>query len=349
MDLKARFVDHYPDKYFLDGNDWNALDQYLKDRHWMDSDEDVRHTEKPGEGNMNYVIRVKTQKRSIILKQARPWVEKFPQIAAPVDRVAVEANFFQVVQKIEDINHLVPHCLGYDGGNFILALEDLGKGGDYTYLYQADSNLSSEEVNALMHFINILHNWDTTDIVDHFPANMGMRKLNHEHMFIYPYREDHGFNLDDIQPGLETVALKYKRDQELRELVDALGQVYLSHGDSLLQGDYYPRSWLKVENGVKIIDPEFGFMGRAEFELGVMIAHMYMSQQPSEIIQLIWSSYQKPEGFDNEMLAGFTGAEIIRRMIGLAQLPLNMELSKKDALLSLASHWVKSGRIEELN
>jgi 5-methylthioribose kinase len=285
----------------------------------------------------------------LILKQARPWVEKYPHIEAPVDRVAVEAHFFQIVQKIKGIEHMTPHCLGYDGDNFVLAIEDLGEGADFTYLYQKDQALNDTEIDALMHFINTLHNWDTSDIVDHFPANIGMRELNHEHIFVYPYREDHGFNLDDIQPGLAEVSRIYRRDRELNDLICALGQIYLSHGETLLQGDYYPGSWLKVPDGVRIIDPEFGFIGKAEFEMGVMIAHLYLSQQNTETLTKVWRKYHQPSGFDMEMLAGFAGTEILRRLIGLAQLPLDMDLSQKEALLALASHWVKSGKIAELD
>jgi len=348
MELKSKFEAKYPGRFFLDSSDWNSLETFLKSRGWIEENENIRYTGKPGEGNMNFVIRVKTQKRSLILKQARPWVEKYPHIEAPVDRVAVEANFFQVVQKIAGIEHLTPHCMGYDGDNFVLAIEDLGEGADFTYLYQKNQVLKDAEIDALMHFINTLHNWDTSDIEDHFPANMGMRELNHEHIFVYPYREDHGFNLNDIQPGLQEASLTFKRDSELKELIQALGQVYLSHGEILLQGDYYPGSWLKVKDGVRIIDPEFGFMGKAEFEMGVMIAHLYLAQQDLEILRKVWHKYQQPHGFDTEMLAGFAGAEILRRLIGLAQLPLDMDLSQKEALLALARHWVKTGKIEEL-
>ena len=39
-----------------------------------------------GEGNMNLTLRVQTEERSFILKQARPWVEKYPDIPAPKER-----------------------------------------------------------------------------------------------------------------------------------------------------------------------------------------------------------------------------------------------------------------------
>lgn len=48
------------------------------------ADEVVEGVEREGEGNMNCVVRVMTSRRSFILKQSRPWVEKYPGFAAPL-------------------------------------------------------------------------------------------------------------------------------------------------------------------------------------------------------------------------------------------------------------------------
>ena len=53
--------------------------------------------EKIGDGNLNLTVRLHMERRSGILKQARPWVEKYPHIAAPVGRSAVEAAFYKTV------------------------------------------------------------------------------------------------------------------------------------------------------------------------------------------------------------------------------------------------------------
>jgi len=41
--------------------------------------EEVISMKKPGEGNMNVVLRIITNERSFILKQSRPYVEKYQQ------------------------------------------------------------------------------------------------------------------------------------------------------------------------------------------------------------------------------------------------------------------------------
>ena len=58
---------------------------------WLDRARRARSEHRPrGEGNMNYTLRVRTNGRSIILKQARPWVEKYPVIDAPDERAVVK-------------------------------------------------------------------------------------------------------------------------------------------------------------------------------------------------------------------------------------------------------------------
>jgi 5-methylthioribose kinase len=70
---------------------------------------------------------------------------------------------------------------------------------------------------------------------------------------------------------------------------------------------------------IKVIDPEFCFMAY-EFDLGVLFAHMYLTQQKESAMTLIKEKYNFEE-LNPTILNGFIGTEIIRRLI-LAQLPL---------------------------
>ena len=342
MDLKQRFQEAFPSAFFLE-KDITAVNNYLDNQGWLQQKESLISLEKPGEGNMNFVLRAITNQRSFILKQARPWVEKFPQIDAPVERVSVEAQFFQALQNVETINHFVPKCLGFDGDNFILVTEDLGKGKDYSFLYQKDTLLADSDIDGLMQYLSALH--QVTIPVD-FPANLAMRQLNHEHIFNFPYLEENGFNLDEVQTGLQAAAMPYKTNAVLKAKIKTCGATYLAQGKHLLHGDFYPGSWLKVADGLKVIDPEFGFVGSAEFDLGVLIAHLLMAEQPRTIIRTLLDKYQQQQGFDQTLLAQFVGIEILRRLIGIAQLPLSLEVATKQALMEKAEKMIIEERLE---
>ena len=342
MDIKQRFRETFPNAFFLE-NDITSVNQYLAKQGWLNKNESLISLEKPGEGNMNFVLRATTNQRSFILKQARPWVEKYPQIDAPIERITVEAQFFQTLESVQSINYFTPSCLGFDADNFILATEDLGKGGDYSFLYQKDNLLTEREVSDLVNYLSGLHR---ISIPADFPNNLAMRKLNHAHIFHLPYIEENGFNLEEIQNGLEEASIPFKTDAILKEKIANCGKIYLSEGTHLLHGDFYPGSWLKVADGLKIIDPEFGFVGPVEFDLGVLIAHLVMAQQPTNIIQMVLQKYQRPNEFNSSLLAEFVGIEILRRLIGIAQLPLSLDLATKKEMMAKATTWIKSGELE---
>ncbi len=219
-------------------------------------------------------------------------------------------------------------------------LEDLGESSDMTRLYQKEQEIEWEDLGDLIDFISELHNHFQTAGTESKIPNRGMRALNAEHIFHYPFLEDNGFDLDTVTPGLQAVAMRYKTDTAFKAKVTQLSQHYLTDGRYLLHGDYYPGSWLKTLNGVRVIDPEFGFYGPAEFDLSVMIAHMKIAQQEEAVIQEILARYHEPKYFYTALLDQLVGVEIMRRLIGLAQLPLSLELEEKEALLEEAYHLI---------
>jgi 5-methylthioribose kinase len=332
MNSIETFTRLLPESVYIDLHRQAELYDLLRKNSWIPPSDKIVSVEKPGEGNMNFVLRVRTHSTSIIIKQSRPWVEKYPQIAAPADRVAVEAKFYQALSSDHFFLPYCPKLIGFDEKNFMLALEDLGEGIDCTFLHKKNSTLEEIDLKGLVSFISHLHNSSLTDLGS-FPENVELRKLNHIHVFQYPYLEGNGFDLDTIQPGLQVLSIPYKRNTLLKERLKHLGEVYLTKGNQLIHGDYYPGSWLKATGGIKIIDPEFSHSGHAEFDLGVMMAHLKMAQLGASSLQKVVEYYQKPKGFDDQLFFGFCGVEILRRIIGLAQLPLDLTLTEKSLLL----------------
>ena len=79
----------------LRGDDIGPIAAMLGRISLLAPDETIERSERAGDGNMNLVLRVVTNRRSLIVKQSRPWVEKYPQIAAPAERIAAEIRFYQ--------------------------------------------------------------------------------------------------------------------------------------------------------------------------------------------------------------------------------------------------------------
>ncbi len=317
-------------------NDLIALEAYLKEKEWLMAGETVLSAEKPGEGNMNFTLRIKTNLRSFILKQSRGYVEKYPQVAAPENRAMMEAAFYDIIQDSAALSAKTPKLIGKDEVNNILMLEDLGEGSDFARLYKQGETIDANALEEIIDFAATLHNAFDAKNFDNPIRNLEMRKLNHEHMFIYPYLEENGLNLDEILPGLRAVAAPFKQNELLKSKVAAMGVLYLTDGDTLLHGDYFPGSWLQTNQGIRIIDPEFCFFGLPEFEIGVTIAHLMMADQPYILIEQAIAQYNSKVSIDDELRAKFTATEILRRILGLAQLPLTIDLEKRKALLEYA-------------
>ena len=318
------------------------LELYFKDKNWIAINEKIVQVSKAGEGNMNCVLRIKTNQRSFICKQSSGYVEKYPQIAAPKNRVQTEAAFYQKVTTNTTIKKFMPQFLGIDNENNIMILEDLGEIKDFSSLYDLKNKLTTSEILLLITYLNELHQSFKKEIVNDELANLELRQLNYEHIFMYPFLEDNGLDLNTIQPGLQEVALPYKTDTELKLALEQLGRAYLYSGKHLLHGDFYPGSWFSCKGEIKIIDPEFCYFGYPEFDLGVFIAHLYLTKHGSKAIELVTNNYSEYKNLNPALLNGFIGVEILRRIIGLAQLPLKMELEDKKELLEKAKQLLLS-------
>lgn len=310
------------------------ITQWLMKKGWLSSkDGAVLSIERAGDGNMNVVLRVKTADRSFILKQSRPYVEKYQQIPAPLERIAVEHRFYQEIHGGTHQKNF-PKVLAYDSKDYVLLLEDLGICEDMAYCYQGRA-ITERQIMKLVQIAKIVH---ATPVEGNFPKNLELRKLNHTHIFELPFMEENGFSLDEVQQGLQALSEPYKQDKHVKAKMQELGERYLGTGEVLVHGDYYPGSWMSNVDQVYVIDPEFCFVGFAEFDLGVMAAHLIMATMQFRHIDGVFNEYGEP--LNHKHYKQLVGAEILRRLIGLAQLPLSRTLDEKAYLLKEARNLV---------
>lgn len=328
-----------------------AIQAFLREKGWIGSTTTVSSLAPAGEGNMNRTLRATLDNTAegspvtLILKQSVPFVAKYPQIAAPQDRLDVEASFYGIAAASADVQRYMPKMLHYDSESNIMCLEDLGDGADMTAGYSRTSDVfNAQDRQALMKWLESLHciELDNSGKRDAF-ANMEMRKLNATHIFDLPLAKDNGIDLDGFTSGLQKVAAdEYVGNANLIDQSKRLHDIYIGKTNSnagtycLLHGDFYPGSFLSVST-VMIIDPEFAFWGPAEFDLGVFAAHCRFCGISLEEIDTAFSSYGRP--FDRQLALAFAGIELIRRLLGVAQLPL-----PADTTLEMKEEWLKQGR-----
>jgi len=334
-----------------------AIQTFLRDKGWIGPTSTVSSLAPAGEGNMNRTLRATLDNAAdgspftLILKQSVPFVAKYPQIAAPQNRLDVEAAFYEITAASADVQRYMPRMLHYDNETNIMCLEDLGDGADMTAGYSRTSDDKGDSFNVdhretLMKWLASLHSvdLDTSGKRDAF-TNMEMRKLNATHIFDLPLSKDNGIDLDGFTSGLQNVAADdYVGNAKLIDRSKRLNDIYLGKTNSnadtycLLHGDYYPGSFLSNDKtGVKIIDPEFAFRGPPEFDLGVFVAHCCFCGISLEEIDKALASYARL--FDRKLALAFAGIELIRRLLGVAQLPL-----PGDTTLAMKEEWLKQGK-----
>lgn len=311
--------------------DLDAVVEVARDAGWLGAEEEVLSAAPAGEGNMNRTLRVSTGTRSVVLKQSVPFVAKYPEIPAPHARDRVEAAFYREVAGCPELAGAMPAFLGHLPEHHLLAFEDLGTAADFTSAYR-DGDLSGLE--SLGAWLALLHGRTSADPVF---ENADMRALNHAHIFEIPFVAENGLDLDAITPGLGALQRLVSEDESVLNRARELGSAYLGarHG-ALLHGDFYPGSWLRHADGPKVIDPEFAFVGPPEFDVGVLLAHLVLTGHAPRLPE----SYAPPPRFDKAMANAFAGIEILRRLLGVAQLPLDADIHAKGRWIDQAVHLV---------
>ena len=187
----------HPD-FVLDAGEVGVIEERMKLLGW-DNGGRLVSAERVGDGNMNMTVRVRTADSSFILKQARPWVVKYPQIPAPVERAGVEAAFYSGVGEVAEVSRRMPRLRGFDEDSHLLWLEDMGEGGDLTHLYRA-GEFTAEECAELTRYLVELHRVKVTAKEALVFQNRAMRALNHEHQYDFPLRAGNGLDLERITP-----------------------------------------------------------------------------------------------------------------------------------------------------
>lgn len=322
----------------LDGPD--EIQEYLRRRGAIAPGDVVHQVTAAGDGNMNRTLRVTTATTSLIVKHSPPWVEKYPDIPAPRDRALIEAAFYRSISN--EAAALMPRLIDVDADARVLVLEDMADAHDLTGLYDAQP-LDHAALTALLEYLALVHRTPPPPAALATLRNAEMRALNHEYIFELPLAADRALlaRLDGITPGLGAVAEHVATDAAYRARAAALGREYL-HGAprALVHGDYFPGSWLWDGGRVMVIDPEFCFLGAPEFDYGVMAAHLILANQPTAHLRSI-ATAAATAACDQQLVAGFAGIEVMRRLLGVAQLPrLVRSLAEKSRLLHVARHLV---------
>ncbi len=403
MSRRAEFEASHPDIHILSADQAGRVDLVMGALGWLGEEEQVT-TCTPLPGESSTVMRVELRElrggwRTAVLKQALPWLPSDESVAMPADRGGAELRFYRRVAGLSAVAPSMPRLLGGDETRSVLLLEDFRGASDLTSLYRQGS-LGVAAADALGSYLQALHG-GTRGAEEPAPASSrtGMKRLNHRLLFEAPFFSssaegvDFGADgpgrdpaaLEAVEPGLGDAAAALRTDGAFREALGALGRQFLDGGACLVHGAFHPGNWLSLPGGdVRVVDPQFGGPGDAEFDIGAGLAHLLLARQPEEVVDAFLAAAAGPQeeagpapaadGGEGErqavraaasasstagrgrlsphlrmeLVAGYAGAELIRRLIGGGRLPLAGAAGSCRYLLEAARTAVVDGRLEVL-
>ena len=299
-----------------------------------------------GDGNINFVRRIRIgADRSLVVKQARAALERFPEYEVSTERIEFERRYGQVVrERAGDVADLLPQILHYDAAAKVLVMEDVGPGPRLDAELD-EGRIPHDALRILGEYLGRVH----AATADHAHELAGefrndeMRALHGEHIFTLPYAP----NDFPISAELRAEAEKQLSREGVRERIRALRIHYYEERRALVHADVQPGNVVLQRGRPRLLDAEIAHVGDPMFDLGTALAHLEL-RRPTAIdpggiergVQALLEGYRSraAEYLDADRARQFAAVELMRRSIGAARLTC---LSSDEAAARALSHAVE--------
>lgn len=301
-----------------------------------------------GDGNINWVQRVaRADGASLIVKQARPSLEKFPEYEADTRRIVTEFDWLEVAGPL-DTGAVCPRVLYFDEEDRVLVLEDLGEAERLDSALRGNAPLATElaGVGALLGRVHRA-TWEDSAMARRFPAT-DMRDLHFAHIYDLPF-EKNDFPLSPV------VA---ERAQQLRDGTEVLEKIAAAREDAhanahcVQHADPQPGNILLTATGPKLLDAEIAHFGDPAFDPGNLLGHLGLASLPGHRVELLrarasawWDSYREAVGAERAPcfpgVVAHAAVEMLRRTIGAARVTFVEQDDHALAAIETACSWLR--------
>lgn len=235
-----------------------------------------------GDGNLNYVFRVKDEEgKSIIVKQAGETLRISKEMKLSTDRGRIEAKILTIQEDLAP--GLVPKVYLYDGDMCAILMEDMV---GHTMMRTAllAHNVYphfAEDISTFLARTLLL----TTDIVlGHKEKkedvksfiNPDLCEITEDLVYTEPYNNAKGRN-NVFPPNTEFVRRELYEDEALHLEVAKLKFAFMNDAQALIHGDLHTGSIFINEKHIFVFDPEFAFYGPMGYDVGNVLANMFFA------------------------------------------------------------------------
>ncbi|XP_072051576.1 5-deoxyribose kinase-like [Amphiura filiformis] len=304
------------------------------------------------DGYMNQVYRIRevnnnssssNEAISVVIKQASS-SNKLSQMCSNLEfdisrgklEYLVLSRFHQILPES------VPTPYLYDASSKTLVMEDLH---NHVPLRRAllSGNISVHLLCKIARYLANLHRKTSQSYLgeDSFTqlrktlGNPAQVELMRQFTFVKPFCSTDPSNttIPEIQPYLTMIY----NDNDIMKAVKELEMVFVGKQECLIHGDFHTGSVMVHEDDVKIIDAEFAHVGASALDMGTYLAHLLFSyhghrlypkddrqhyhtilyQAIKKCLNVYLKEFRLEENQVSE-IAGFTGLQLIRCIIGMA-------------------------------
>jgi 5-methylthioribose kinase len=325
------------------------LSALLRTRGWIPATAMIVDRVRLGGGRTATTVRVTTDAGATrILRQPGASPRADPRHAAtPADRLAVEGEFYRLVQSWPAVAERMPTCLGVDRTEHLIALEDLGSAGPLVNVYRGQE-LAAGDVEDLTAYLLALHGIPGSEDDLGALRGDGVRLARHADRFEEPIDARRVERLSTRAPRLERQVDAIRTDLHVRATMRDIGQRFLSGGETLLHGDFRPARWMPSPDGVRVLAPGLATAGPAALDLGFFVAHLLLAGQPQHFVSGVLHRYRRGSTIDMGEVSACVGLEIIRARLGGEPVPGEPPPERLEAELDYAARLLRGRATVEL-
>ena len=236
------------------------------------------------DGNMNYAFVVTNtldSNQSVFVKQAPPYIKVLGE-DWPLTRQRMTAEMNALNYQSSVCPEMVPEVYYQSETLSVLIMQNLNNHAilrteliKRQYLPRLAEDLSTFLAETLFYSSDFaLSSTDKKAMVNK-SANQDMCKITEDFVFTYPF-EHHEMN--DYNPALSQAVIdSIQKNPNVRAQIAQMKYVFMNKPEALLHADLHTSSVMVNVQQTFVIDPEFSFAGPMGFDIGALIANLYLN------------------------------------------------------------------------
>jgi 5-methylthioribose kinase len=264
----------------------NLIDylQSLPEIHRRFSSFDNLEVHEINDGNMNYAFVVTNKldtKQSVFVKQAPPYIKVLGE-DWPLTRQRMTAEINALSYQASVCPEMVPEVYYQSEILSVLIMQNLCHHAllrteliQEQYLPRLAEDLSTFLAETLFYSSDFALLSADKKVMVNKSSNQEMCQITEEFVFTYPF-EHHDMN--DYNPVLsQSIIDSIQKNSNVRAHVAQMKHIFMNKPEALLHGDLHTSSVMVNVQQTFVIDPEFSFAGPMGFDIGALIANLYLN------------------------------------------------------------------------